>query len=81
MHKIKQSERITSLVACFEGLDPFGEGFGSFDVGIIPDRSSSVAEELLVDSLEGSVFLPAGLLDTILMVLVVLILRGVILVL
>lgn len=45
------------------------------DVGVIADGSSSVSEELLVDSSERGISLPLRLLDTILMVLVVLVLR------
>jgi hypothetical protein len=61
--------------------DSFLEGTIALDVGVITDRSPSVSEELLIDTFERSVFLPPGLLDAVLVVLVVLILGGVILVL
>lgn len=63
-----------SLVALSEGDDSLLEGLGPLDVGVIPDTSSAVAEELLVDALEGGVLLATGLLDSVLVVLVVLVL-------
>ena len=59
----------------FVGVDSFLERFALLDVGIIADCSSSVSEETLVDTLEGSVFLLFGFLDAVLVVFVVLVLR------
>ena len=51
-----------------------------FNIRIIADCSSSVSGEFLVDSLERGVSLSLGFLDTVLMVFVVLIFRGMILI-
>ena len=69
------------MIALFEGFNSFLKSFWSLDIRIIADASSTVAEELLIDTLQGAIFLASWFLDTILMVLVVLILGRVILIL
>ena len=59
----------------FVGVNSFLERFVLLDVGIIADCPSSVSEETLVDTFEGSVFLLFGFLDAVLVVFVVLVLR------
>ena len=63
------------------GLNSFLEGFRPLDVGIAADTSATIAEELLVDSLEGGILLPSWLFDSVLVVLVVLIFGRMVLVL
>lgn len=67
-------------MSSFESFNSFLKGLRSFDIWIITNTSSSVSEELLVDTFKGSVLLSSGFFNTILVVLMVLILRGMILI-
>jgi hypothetical protein len=51
------------------------ESSAALDVGIIANGSSSIPEELLVDTSQTGVSLSAGFLDSVLVVLVVLVFR------
>jgi len=65
---------VESCGSFLERINFFLECSAALDVGIIPP----VSQKLLVDATEGAIFLPPWFFDTVLMVLVVLIFRGVI---
>jgi hypothetical protein len=69
---------VESCGSFLERINFFLECSAALDVGIIPHRSPPVSQKLLVDATEGAIFLPPWFFDTVLMVLVVLIFRGVI---
>ncbi len=58
-----------------EGVDFLLKGSAALDVRIIPNGSSSISEELLVDTGQTGVSLSAWFLDAVLVVLVVLVFR------